>query len=62
MEHYINVRPKGYGHWELTFDYHGLPYRTTTNDSQMVDKIFQSYVEEDNETINDIWEQLTHQL
>ena len=62
MKHYIDVRPKGYGHWYLEFSYNGQPYRTVTNDSQLVDKIYDANIEDDEKTINEIYEKITENL
>lgn len=62
MIHFINVKPFGYGHWRVEFDYEHLTYTILTDNSELIDKIYDANINDDTNTINEIWQELTEKI
>lgn len=62
MKHLINVRPFGYGHWRVEFCYEHLTYTILTDNSELTGKIYNANINDDTDTINQIWQELTEKI
>lgn len=62
MKHFINVRPFGYGHWIIKFDYEHLTYSIITENSELINRIYNANINDDYDTINQIWKELSQKI